>query len=114
MLDDALILTDPGALRAANEGKSRADLHLQHIGMKGENVLFHRAQDMTPYLLENKDDRKHTQEDWARGKDMKRVASIPIGMWNFLEVNGIADDPKELAKFLDRNPEYKTVEKNLS
>lgn len=113
-MDELVSIVDPLALKAINEGKSPFDLHMERIQEVGDKVLFHRAQDMNPYLLDNKEDRKNSAEDWARGHDMKRVASVPIGMWEFLESCGIAGDEKELAKFLDRNPEYKTVEKHLS
>lgn len=85
------------------------------IGLKedGDKLIITHGQDTTSILKNNYEARKHTNEVWKHGKDIKQVASIPFVVWLLWESCGITKDPIELLKAIERNKEYKVVDKRL-
>lgn len=90
-----------------------SDLELIDIQEDKDKIKYIHGQDITPYLEDNYENRKYSDEHWKASKDMKRVGSIPWAVWLLWESVGITNDPKELLKALERNPEFKTTEKRL-
>ncbi len=90
-----------------------SELTLIDIEEEGDKIKFTHGQEIREYLEDNKEARKYTDENWKACKTMKRVGSIPFAVWLLWESMGITNDPKELLKALERNPEFKTTEKRL-
>ncbi len=78
-----------------------------------DKIKFIHGQDIKPYLEDNYEEKKHTDENWKACDTMKRVGSVPWAVWLLWESLGITENPKELLKALERNPEFKTTEKRL-
>ena len=50
---------------------------------------------------------------WGKNKNSKLIGQIDEATYQDLQRKGIAEDNKELKKFLERNPEYKTTKKRI-
>lgn len=70
-------------------------------------------QDVTSILEANYQDRKDTDENWRKGKDMKLAARIPMATWLEWQRLGITDDSAALLQAINLHPELKTVNKEL-
>lgn len=88
---------------------------LKLIGLKAEKdkLKVIHGQDIAVILRDNYEARKHTEEVWSQGKDLKQVASIPYVIWLLWESAGITRDPVELLKAIERNSDLKVVDKRL-
>lgn len=92
-------LLEPQLVRKYVEGDKQIGVHAQRVGL---------------ILNANEEDRKNSDENWSKSDpDIKRVGCIPRTIAILWQQNGIMDDPDELMKALERNPEYKTTEKRL-
>lgn len=89
------------------------ELELIDIEEKDDKIKLVHGQDITEYLKDNYEDRKYSDENWGACDTMKRVGSVPWAVWLLWESLGITENPKELLKALERNPEFKTTEKRL-
>lgn len=85
------------------------------IGLRGEKdkLIITHGQEISDILRDNYEARNHTDEVWKQGKDIKQIASVPFVVWLLWESCGITKDPVELLKAIERNKEYKVVDKRL-
>lgn len=79
---------------------------------QGDKTIFRYAQDVSAICNGNEEDRKNGVND---GKsEFRKVASIPMVVWNIWETMGITADKKELRKAIERHKhELKTTDKRL-
>ena len=91
-----------------------SDLLLADIDVVGGNFKFTHVQDIAPVFNSNEEIRKNSDEDWSKAGHMKQVGRVPVSVWLLWESMGITEDPKELLKALERNPEWKTTVKQLA
>jgi hypothetical protein len=76
----------------------------------GNTHVFSAHQDVAPRMDINKELRKmYRPKKWGEGR---RVASIPTVVWEHLQREGIADNPKRLKKWLNDpdNKAFRTLE----
>lgn len=65
-----------------------------------------------PILERNFVDKMNLNNGYSKGKMFRKIASIPIvAMLKAAQDGYNLDDPKDLHKFLNENPDYMTVEK---
>jgi len=82
---------------------------IQHVGDK---TVYHYAQDVSEVCNQNEIDRKEGSFD--SGKEFRKVASVPMVIWNLWESMGIVGDQKALRKALQAHQdEYMTTDKRL-
>lgn len=79
----------------------------------GDKIICTHVQQVGDILNDNERMRIDTGENWDKSEDLKLAARIPFSVYFLWESIGITQDPKELAKALERNPEYKTTDKRL-
>lgn len=73
------------------------------------------AQEVGRILNANEEDRRNSDENWRNAdEDIKKVGRIPLTTWLLWVQAGITDDPLKLLQMLERNPIYKTTEKQLA
>ena len=90
-----------------------SELRIIGLEAEGDKLKVTHGQETKSILLNNQEARKYTNEVWAQGKDLKQVASVPFVVWALWEACGITKDPKELLKAIERNKEWKVVDKQL-
>ena len=90
-------------------------LELADYRLEGDKQIATHVQDTTSILAFNAEQRRNSDENWQKAdEDLKAVARIPLSVWLRLEAAGIADDAKELDKWLEENPQFKRTEKQLA
>jgi hypothetical protein len=78
---------------------------------------YGRIQDITDHLEDNLEQQVSGLNGWTEGRTMRKIGSItPIAFYKWYLQNKIADLPKveqqaELVKFLQSNPQFRTVDK---
>lgn len=89
-------------------------LDLVKIQNEGAEIKVTHGQTVGHILNANEIHRKNSDEHWNNGsKTMQHVGCISEVAWVMLQAQGIANDPKEILRWLERNPEYKVTEKKL-
>lgn len=79
---------------------------------KGDATIYHYAQDISEVCNQNEIDRQAGSFD--SGKEFRKVASVPMVIWNLWESMGITQDPKELRKALQKHRDsLMTTDKKL-
>lgn len=89
------------------------ELKLIDIQEEKDNIKIIHGQECEEILRDNYELKKYSNENWQACDNLKKVGSIPWAVWLFWESVGITEDPKELLRALERNPEFKTTEKRL-
>ena len=78
---------------------------------KKQEFKLVRIIDYTPYVKENYFERlRQEKKGWTKKRTMRKIASIPIDVLISMGERGYAilNDDKELNKFLQEHPEFKT------
>lgn len=90
------------------------DLHVKKIyNDKGELVEILYIQDIYEILKHNYEQKKCSEENWDKDKDVKYVGRIPITDWWRLQDLGITEDDKALEKAIELNQQWKATNKKL-
>lgn len=76
--------------------------------------IVQHAQDVSAVLNANIETRKHTDEIWSGNHTIKPAASIDLPTFLALQRQGIMSDPQLFFQWLERNPEYKVVNKTFA
>ena len=70
------------------------------------------VQNNIPILEQNFVEKMNLNNGWTEKKMFRKIASIPIvAMLKAAQDGYNLDDPKDLHRFLDENPDYMTVDK---
>jgi hypothetical protein len=72
-----------------------------HASTDGDTFITEKVQDVTEIVGANKTLYNAHDERTPFAKDIERVASIPVVVWERLKREGIADDRKALLRWLD-------------
>lgn len=80
---------------------------------KGEIVEIIYIQDIYEILKHNYEQRKYSDENWNKDKNVKYVGRIPITDWWKLQDMGITEDDKALEKAIEMNEQWKATTKKL-
>lgn len=83
------------------------------IRVEKDNVIITHGQECVDILQDNYEAKKNTDEIWNKSPEMKQVGAIPFIVAELWKSMGIMDNPKELMRALERNPEFKTTAKRL-
>jgi len=82
-----------------------------------ENLIFHHAQEISPILQKNYEERMDDNNGFVDSREFRKIASIPILDWARLEKKypGFLQDPKLLKKVLMKEADgnYRTVRKGI-
>lgn len=80
-----------------------------------DNVLVIRhAQDISSVINANIETQKHTDEIWTGRRDIKPAATLDMATFLELQKHGIMDDKDLFFRWLERNPQYKVVNKTFA
>jgi hypothetical protein len=80
----------------------------------GNKVIFHHTQNITDVMEDNYNTRKYTDEIWTGNHTIKPAANLDMATFLELRKHGIMDDPKLFFQWLERNPQYKVVNKTFA
>jgi hypothetical protein len=84
--------------RLFSEDKLTGIKKFWHVTDKGEYVV-ETVQQMDAILDQNKREYNSSSERW--GEKLNKVATLPLSVYYQLKREGIADDPKRLAKWMN-------------
>ena len=115
MAHPQIIMNDPVPMKSYTPSQEIIDpfeMNTVRIEHKGDQTIYHYAQDISAVQNNNEEERKDGVND--NQKEFRKVASIPWVVWNMWENMGITQDQRELRKALERHRhELKTTEKKL-
>ena len=113
----AIIIRDqepePFTSRPQGEIIDPYEMNTVAVEHRGDKTIYRYAQDVSAICNQNEEDRKEgNYED--RKSEFRKVASIPMVIWNMWENSGITQDKNELRRAIERHKhEFKTTEKRL-
>ena len=88
------------------------DVNTVGIHHQGDKTIYTYKQDVSEICNQNEIDRKEGNFD-TKG-EFRKVADVPMLVWNLWESMGITQDEKALRRALQKHKlEYMTTEKNL-
>jgi hypothetical protein len=79
-----------------------------------EIIKIQHTQHIRPILKANYETRKHTDEIWNGSHTIKPAATLDMATFLELQKNGIMNDSSLFFQWLERNPEYKVVNKTFA
>lgn len=79
-----------------------------------DKIIIQHAQDVSTVLNSNIETRKHTDEIWNGNHTIKPAATLDMVIFLHLQKHGIMQDKDLFFQWLERNPEYKTVNKTFA
>jgi hypothetical protein len=98
-------------------GLLRKGLELIGLHYRGDKVILqHRQEGVERILAANQKDRARSDANWAADGDIKRIARLPMAVYEQARRMGILEpgNEGEFVKFLERNPQLKSTEKRLA
>ena len=91
-----------------------SDLVLTDVRNVDEKLIIQHTQDISAVLEANHETRKYTDEIWGGRQTIKPAATIDLATYLNLQRSGIMDDPQLFFQWLERNPQYKVVNKTFA
>jgi hypothetical protein len=91
-----------------------SELVLTSIEEIGDKRIIRHSQDISRLMADNAESRKHTDEIWNGNQSIKPAAEIDMATFLTLQKNGIMDDTNLFLRWLERNPQYKVVNKTFA
>lgn len=83
------------------------------VEVRGDDLKISYAQNVGDIYRMNAEMRKNSDENWAKSKEFKHAAAIPLLEYEKLARLGITDDPKALYRAIEAHPEWKVTTKRL-
>jgi len=91
-----------------------SDLILTGVHNVDDKLVIQHTQNITSVLEANYETRKYTDEIWTGRQTIKPAATIDLATYLELQRSGIMDDPQLFFQWLERNPQYKVVNKTFA
>lgn len=91
-----------------------SDLILTDMREVDNLLMVRHAQDISSVINANIETQKHTDEIWGGKHTIKPAASLDLATFLELQKAGIMDDKDLFFRWLERNPQYKVVNKTFA
>lgn len=91
-----------------------SDLILTGIQHTDDKTIIRHTQDISAVMEANAECRKHTDEIWIGNHTIKPAATLDMATFLELQENGIMQDKDLFFRWLERNPQYKVVNKTFA
>lgn len=91
-----------------------SDLILTDLREVDDNLIIRHATDISGVINANIETQKHTDEIWGGRHTIKPAATLDLATFLELQKSGIMDDKDLFFQWLERNPQYKVVNKTFA
>lgn len=91
-----------------------SELILTGIQETDDFTIIRHAQDISGVINANIETQKHTDEIWDRKKNILPAATLDMATFLELQKHGIMQDKDLFFRWLERNPQYKVVNKTFA
>lgn len=91
-----------------------SELILTDLREVDDKLIFRHATDISGVINANIETQKHTDEIWNGNHTIKPAASLDLATFLELQKAGIMDDKDLFFRWLERNPQYKVVNKTFA
>lgn len=91
-----------------------SDLILTDLKEVDNKLIIQHAQDVSSVINANIETQKYTDEIWVGRHTIKPAASLDLATFLELQKAGIMDDKDLFFRWLERNPQYKVVNKTFA
>jgi len=81
---------------------------------EGSNLIIRHSQDISAILNANEETRKYTDEIWNGNHSIKPAATLDMVTLMELQKNGIMQYKDLFFQWLERNPQFKVVNKTFA
>lgn len=91
-----------------------SELILTGMRQVDNQVIIRHSQDISGVLNANEETRKHTDEIWNGSQTIKPAATLDMATFLELQKHGIMQDKDLFFQWLERNPQFKVVNKTFA
>lgn len=91
-----------------------SELILTDIQSTETGTKVTHVQNISAVLNANEETRKYTDEIWNGNQSIKPAATLDMATFLELQKHGIMSDKKLFFEWLERNPQYKVVNKTFA
>ena len=99
MKDESISISQP--FQPSGEIIDPFEMNTVQMEHQGDKTIYHYAQDISDICNQNEKDRETGA--YETNNEFRKVASVPMVVWQLWESLGITENPKELRKALQKH-----------